>query len=571
MQKRVLLYFVLVFFIFSSCTTPNKNQNKSVDKPTMGGSLNLSLPDSPYSFYPPSALDINAVDIVTQVYEGLVSYSPKTLEIIPVIAETWEVDEGNTQYTFHIKKGVFFHEDDAFANKKRELTANDVSFTLYNICTFNENNKIFNGSLKGLLLGADQYYELSKKGAHKDSTIKGINIIDDYTIQLTLTKPNVNFLNILAMPYLSIISKECFDKYGAKMKIGTGPFKLYTDNVRNNELTLIKNTKYHQKDTLGNQLPYLDSINFFVYNIKKVELEEFKKDNLDLIWGLPSQNVNAIVKEKTAEFKKDSLYTLKRIPELTTEYCIFNTYKPVFSDKRIRQAFNYAIDKNKIIEEILKGEAYTTGDYGIIPPAMKNYDVNQIKGYEFNVEKAKKLLAEAGYPNGEDFPEVILELNNDGRKNIPIAVELQKQLHRNLGIKKLTFNMVSLADKLEHEMSGYGDMFKSSWTADYPDPANFLQLFYGKLVPEDVTTPSYPNTSRFQNEAFDQIFEQALHEQNQEKRMDLLIQAEQIVMDNAPLIVLYYEENYVLLKSKIKGLDFNPLKYKNLKNVYIKK
>ncbi len=572
MRNIVSYLFIGLIFVLYSCNGEKNNTTNNSEnlKPVLGGSLNLTLGSYPTSFFSTNAIDESSVEIISQIQECLVTYSSKTLEIVPLLAESWEIDDSKKEYTFHLKKGVKFHNDPVFNNASRELTSADVVATFYKMCTYGENNLIFDGSIKGLIKGADAYYEATKNNEKPDLTIEGIKVIDDYTVQISLNYSNSNFIQILGMPAFSILPEKCLKKYDSDFTVGTGPFILEKKNNRSEKILLIKNNEYHLKDSNEITLPYLDTVTYIISGQKNIELAEFKKGNIDLVWGLPSKNVTEIVSEQIGNFKRDSVYTVERVPEYSTSYISFNTKADVFNNVKIRQAFNYAIDKTKIVDDVLHGEAYSIGEFGIVPPAMAGYNVSQIKGYEFNVTEAKKLLAEAGYPNGKNFPEIEIIGNGDNKKNVSIIVEIQKQLIRNLGIN-VGLQIVSLNEKLAMERNGKGTLFNSGWTADYPDPSDFLKLFYGKSVPSDNSLPSHPNTSRFQNAEFDLKFEQAMQETNESKRLELLLEAEQILIDNAPIIPLYYGENYVLLRSYVKGFDYNALRYQNLKSVFIKK
>jgi oligopeptide transport system substrate-binding protein len=196
--------------------------------------------------------------------------------------------------------------------------------------------------------------------------------------------------------------------------------------------------------------------------------------------------------------------------------------------------------------------------------------VSSIKGYRYDPEKARKLLADAGFPDGKNFPSLKLELNSGGYKNTSIAVEIQKQWLKVLNIR-VDLDVVPMMKKLEDEKYGRADLFRSAWVADIPDPGNFLNLFYGKTVPKSADIPSFSNTSRYVNPKFDQLFEQAINEINQEKRYKLFAEAEQILMDDAAVIVLYYNESYVLLKADIRNYFANPMQYKDYSQIYFKK
>ena len=277
-----------------------------------------------------------------------------------------------------------------------------------------------------------------------------------------------------------------------------------------------------------------------------------------------------MVETQIVDFKnKPPKFVLERSPEMATQYYEFNLTKPPFNNFKVRQAFNYAIDRNKIIESVLKGEAYGPGINGICPPSFKGYDISEIKGYDFDAEKAKNLLVEAGYPDGKGFPKVKIELNSGGSKNTNVAMEIQKQLKNILNIE-VDFEVVSMKQNMEDQKFCKADIFRSAWIADFPSPENFLWMMYGKSVPEDITQPSYPNTSRYKNPEYDKLFETAKAATTKEESYDLFLKAEKVMMNDAPLIVLWYDEDYRLIKSNLHNYNSNPMCYQDFSEVYIK-
>ena len=236
----------------------------------------------------------------------------------------------------------------------------------------------------------------------------------------------------------------------------------------------------------------------------------------------------------------------------------------------MRQAFSYAIDRDKIISDVLNTEAFGAGICGITPPGISGYDITEIKGYSFNAEKAKKLLAEAGYPDGKNFPKVNIELNSGGGKYPEVVEEVKKQLKRVLNIE-VDYTVVPFAQKIEDSKFGKADMFRSGWVADYPSPENFLRTLYGADVPESMELPSYPNSPRYKNPVYDSLVVKGAQGKSEEDSYKYFLQAEQLMMNEAPLIILWYGENLKMIHSFVKNFYFNPMNYKDFSEVYIKK
>jgi ABC-type transport system substrate-binding protein len=296
---------------------------------------------------------------------------------------------------------------------------------------------------------------------------------------------------------------------------------------------------------------------------------------------LPPTKIVEVFAEQSYNFTESPpQWIVEHDPELVTQYYEFNSLIPPFNDIRVRKAFNYAIDKEKILLNTLNNQG-AVGSKGITPNVQlfNKYDFNKIQGYEFNPELAKKLFTEAGYPNGKGFPNVRLELNLGGNTHLSVAQEIQHQLNAVLNIW-IEFEQVSFNDKIEHSKYGKSEMFRSAWVADYPSPESFLSIFYGGNVPDDswdnetksFSKPSYPNTMRFKNKKFDELYLKGIKTTNskENERFELFAEAENTMMDQAPIIVLWYQENYTLFHSNIRNFHYNSMEHFDFSDVYIK-
>lgn len=254
---------------------------------------------------------------------------------------------------------------------------------------------------------------------------------------------------------------------------------------------------------------------------------------------------------------------------MSINYYGFQTQGKLFRNKKLRQAFNYAIDREKISKYILKDEA-RPAIYGIIPPSFPNYKSEDVKGFTFKPELARKLLAEAGYPNGQGFPtDFALLLNSGGDRNIEVAQAIQRMLSENLNLS-IRLNVLPFPQKLEQENKGSAQFWKSGWVADYPDPQSFLDIFYGKLVP-DSGGLSPVNSGRYISAEFDAMYEAALKEENMEKRFEYYKKADQIAINDAAYMPIYYDQSTYLTQKYVCNLDFNALDYIDLSRVYLTK
>lgn len=570
MKKIIIPALILTVGLLASCGNPSGNQHSpAAGGRIYGGTLSVNENDNYVSLYPHNITDVISHDIANQIYDGLVRFDNKNItKVLPDIAENWETDATGSVYTFKLRKGVMFHDDPCFPQGKgREVTAKDFKYSFELLCTAGENNNLFESSFKGKVKGADKFYENSKNGKH--SELDGVKALDDYTLQITLLSPASTFLYLLAGPVGYVFPKEAVEKYDAKTSVGTGPFMV--KNISDEKIILAKNSSYFRTDSLGNKLPFLDSVVFNFISDKTKEMEAFKKGETHIIFGLPAMSISEMVEQSIADFSsKNPKYILLRNPEMTTEYYQFNIIKPPFNNLKLRQAFSYAINRDKIIEEVLNTEAFGAGICGITPPGIAGYDITSVRGYNFNPDKAKKLLAEAGYPNGKNFPRATIELNSGGGKHVNVVEEIKRQLKEVLNVD-VDFVVVPFSQKIEDDKYARTEIFRSAWIADYPSAENFLGMFYGATVPDSLSKPSFPNTSRYRNPACDALLEKGFSAKDIDEGNKYYQQAEQLVMDDAPVIVLWYGENLKVIHSFVKNFYFNPMNYKDFSEVYIQK
>ncbi len=291
-----------------------------------------------------------------------------------------------------------------------------------------------------------------------------------------------------------------------------------------------------------------------------------------MLYRLPTEFIIEILEETSNKTNKGdySQYDLQRAPEMLTQFLSFNTQDKLFSNLNIRKALSFAIDREKILEDVLNGEGYAPGFHGITPPSFNNYPVNTIKGYTLDVDSAKYYLAKAGYPNGKEFPAVSLQLNAEGERNTNVAVEIQKQLRDNLNVN-IQLNVVPMSQLVDNSISGNYTLNRMAWQADFPSPENFLWVFYGKEVPDPIKNGSFPNIMRYKNNRFDALYEQALNAKSIGEANRIFLQAEQVVINDAPIIVLWYDEGYRLIQSFVKNFPNNPMQYRDFSEVYLER
>lgn len=558
-----LVPIVLLIVILTSCGSDKKQFEYA------GGSFKMALDNTPSTFIAREVNDVYSFELLSQVMEGLVSFNAEDLSLQPQIAEKWSISGDGTVFTFTIRDDILFHENPVFESvDDRKLTVEDVLFTFEKACKPNEEGNptaAYLFLLSNQVKGAKEYYE------GKAKSISGMKIKKN-RFEITLINPDQTYINKLANLSASIVSKKIVE---AKMEadvVGTGPF-CFTKPKEDETYVLLKNQDYYLTDNKGNALPYLDSVVFYVQTRKLEQLEMFEQGKTVLISGLPTSRITEMLEGRISDFNaQPPLKELYNNPLLTTQYYFFNMNDPRFKDVCVRKAFNYAIDRKRLADNVLRNQYYEYGIYGITPPissVFKGYDFSEIKkyGYDFNPEMAKQLLAEAGYPGGKGFGSVDLRLDISDL-NTAVAEELADQIYQTLGVN-VNIDGSNFEQRNEDGNMGKGDMFRTAWIADYSSPETFLGNFYGKLVPKDKSMPSSGNQSRYVNPLFDKYFEEG-RSASQKRRLELFSKAEIELMKDPPIIPLWYANDFTLSYSRVRNLKNNPMEFLDLRRVYIK-
>ena len=580
-MKKIIVSAIALSLVFTGCNTNKTVSETTVETPvakggkSYGGVLMVNENEFFKNLYPHNIVDAISYRVASQMYEGLFTFNQNDLSIEKRLCDSYKVSEDGLKYTFKIKQGVFFHSNECFKDGEgRELIAEDFKFSFTQLCTQDKNNQGFI-LFKDLLKGANEYYQASLNGT-PDFEVEGIKVIDKYTLELSLIKPSAFFITNLATPSGYVFPKEAYEMYGLDMRekvVGTGPFVLQSIEDEINVI-LKKNNNYHRKDEHGNQLPFLDAIKISFIPDKKSELFTFKKGNLDMIYGLPTEHIINILETTQSENGEYSNYNLQRKPEMGTHFLGFQMNDDVFKNRNVRLALSYAIDRVKILESVLNNEGFAPGNFGITPPIpefKKNgYDATLIKGYSLNLDSARYYLKKAGFPNGKGFPKTTLDLNSGGLINVDVAQEVKKQLKEHLNIE-IDINIVPLAQHIDNFQYGKTNFYHFAWIADIPTAQNFLWMLYGKDVTKNFEKPSYPNTMRYQNDKYDEYYEKALNSLTLEEANQNFLKAEQQAMNDAPIIVLWYDEGYRLLQSRVKDCPNNPMQFRDFGSVYLEK
>jgi peptide/nickel transport system substrate-binding protein len=504
---------------------------------TFGGMYRRMLSDNPSTLDPAYLTDIYGRAVVSQIFDGLVQFDAN-LTPRPAIAEFWEASRDGLTWTFSLRRGVKFHHG-------REVTARDVIYSFTRL--LNPTSPLRMAELFRHIQGATAFMQ------GKTKSVPGLQALDRYTLQMVLDEPLASGLALLGLADAAVVPQEEVEKPGAhfgRAPVGTGPFK-FVRWEPNQEIVLEANDHYYEGR------PFLDSIVFKIVVGTKWEerFAEFLQGNLE---------ETIIPRGKIDEVHVDPRYRqYQRIrkPALGLLYLGFNTQRKPFDDRRVRQAFNYAVNKEAIVREITRmGGILATG---VLPLGMPGYDP-ELQGYAYDPATAKRLLAEAGYPDGAGFPAVQLWSVDQAESTKAELAAYQRDLAE-VGVQvdiHFAPDWPTYRAMLEQ---GKLPMFRLVWYADIPDPDNFLSPL--------LHSTSLTNRTFYRNPRVDQLLEQARRELDEAQRITLYHEVERLVMHDAPWIPQHQPVLEYLYQPYVQGIAVNLLGQRSLpmKKIWFKK
>ncbi|MBL7128430.1 MAG: ABC transporter substrate-binding protein [Ignavibacteria bacterium] len=558
MKKSLLLSLALLIFINFSCSTDENADNKI---------FNLNVNVGIETLEPVMSNSTQTIWALSLCMEGLVTFD-KENKITPLLAKNWTISEDALTYTFNLKTNVKYYDDDCFTEtggKGRAVTAQDFKYCLERVNDPNTKSRglwVFRDKIKG----APEFIKSrSDESNNKIKEITGIKVINDSTLQIELIEPFAPFLSLLTMSYGFVYPREAVEYYKDdffKHPVGTGPFKFVKWDI-DKELIFEKNKDYWDKDEEGNQLPYLDGVRFTFTKSLETEFLDFTQNKYD--YHNPSSETFGQITDDEGNLLdlENKSSELIRQPWLNTVYYIMmQTTKlpggmgsPFINNKKLRQALNYGVDRKKIVRFVLKNRGFPA-ENGPLPIGIPGFDEN-IKGYTYDKAKAKLLLVEAGYPDGNGLYLTLVIGNDEIQQAIAIAIQEQmKELGVNIKLEQLM-----QATVLSKQQDGEFTFSRANWGADYFDPENFMALFYSKNL-----VPFGPNKTGYSNPRIDELYEQANKLTDFNERKKIYDEMQQIVIDDAAWLFIYYNQQVYLLHKNIEGFYLDGLNIIKLKH-----
>ena len=505
-------------------------------EPAMGsqGGRLVRLFSDPPTLDPHITTDYLAAAIVNEVFGGLVTIDP-SIEIVPDLAKQWDISPDGRVFTFRLREDAKFHDGSP-------VTAEDFRWSLERAA-----DPLTESPVTDLYLG--DVVGVSDKLNGESESITGLRVIDDYTVELTIDAPKSYFIAKLTYPTGFVLDRqnvEGEDDNWIFQPNGTGPFRLERYDV-GEAIILARNEHYH----LGS--PFLDEVEFILSGGDAMLM--YENDEIH-ITGLGLTDLERV--QDPANPLSAELATAP--PGFSVSFIAMNLDQEPFDDVKVRQALNYAINKQEIATEVL--EDLRVPAKGIIPPGFPSYNLD-LRGYEFNPDKAKQLLAESKYGGDlENFPSVTISVA--GNFGASVGLDLQAMLKTwqdVLGIDA-QIQQTEWATFLQDVHKKRFQMFTLAWSADYPDPQNFLDIMFH--------SQSDNNWMNYNNREVDSLLEAARTEQDQAARFEQYNRIEQLIVDDAPWVPLWHStESKVLIKPSVKGYHLVPMTIPKLRFVYL--
>ncbi len=541
-MRRGLLGLVLLLVLTAGCSQRHDDEeNLAIFKYNESAGI-LTLD-------PIYAKDLPHIWACNQVFNSLVAFDDK-MNLVPMVAKSWDISDDGLTYTFHLRNDVQFHHDTCFyqsalrqAQGPRYVTAQDFVYSF---------NRVVDKSLNspGLWIFSSVKH---------DDDHYAFTALDDTTFQIELAKPFPPFLGILSMTYASVVPHEAVEYYGDDFRshpVGTGPFKFqyWKENVK---LVFRKNPNYFEYDAAGERLPYIDAVSISFLIDKQVAFLEFIKGKFDFMSGIDARYKDELLTyDGNLRKKYEDKIELITEPYLNTEYFSFfidpNDELGPERAKALRQAVSLCIDREKMLRYLRNGIG-EPGTGGMIPVGLPGH--SSTIGYGYDLKRAQRLVAE-NHLEGH-----LLQLSTVA-DYADIGKFVQSQVEQ-IGLQ-CKMEVMPPATMRSMRSNGSLPFFRSSWVADYPDAENYLSLFVSSNF-----APSGPNYCHYTNPKFDKLFDKALLCNDLEQRAAYYTEMDSLMMQDAPVVVLFYDEVLRFVNKRVKDMGSNPTNLLDLRRVKI--
>ncbi len=495
-----------------------------------GGVLRRLWSDPP-TLDPHLSGDTTSAGVVVEIFSGLVALNTD-LQLVPDVADRWEISQDGKTYTFYIRDNARFHDG-------KPITASDFKWSLERAASPDTASPVADTYLSDIV-GVDDVLE------GRTTDIAGVRVIDDRTLQIEIDAPKAYFLAKMTYPTAYVLDRENVEAGGnswTDSPNGSGPFRLAEYTV-GEVIVLERNENFYLEP------PHLDSV---IMNLAGGQsMAMYENDEID-ITGVGLFELDRVL-DPTEPLNKELVIAP---PSFTTFYIGFNASEPPFDDPKFRQALTHAVDKDLIANEVLS--TLVTPAYGVLPPGFPGYNAD-LEGLQFDPDLARQLLSESKYADAETRPRIVVTVPGTGGSiglDMEVVIEMWRQeLEVEVEIQQVEW-ATYLQDLNANKFQAFGG---SGWQADYPDPQDFLDILFH--------TDSKQNHTSYSNPDLDAILEQARTEPDVERRVELYHQAEDLIVQDAPLLPLWYTgEQYVLIKGHIEDYRLTPMTIPKLRHV----
>lgn len=526
-----LFIFLVLTILCTNCGNTSSNEKEHL---VFRYNENGNIP----TLDPAFARDLSRLNACNQLFSGLIQLD-ENLATQPDIAKNWTLSKDMKTYLFNLRDDVYFHKNDCFKNssKTRKVIAQDFTYSF---------NRLTDP-------------KVASSGRWVMDFVESYNALNDSTFQIKLKKPFPAYLSLLSTKYCSVVPEEAIEYYGStfrKNPVGTGPFK-FKAWEENTKLVFRKNNMYYEKDNEGNQLPYLEAVAITFLSDKQAEFLQFIQGNLDMLRSIDNSYKDELLTPNGAlnEAYADRV-TLHKIPSLNSEYIgmFLGNKGDVLQNKNLRKAINFGFSRKAMIS-FLRNNIGTPANSGFIPKGIDGY--NEQLGYTYQPEKAKAYFEAFKKETGSKKAHITLGTTAEYAS---ICEFIQREVQK-IGID-ITVEVMPSGTLRQKKRSGKIQMFRASWIADYPDAENFMIPYIAEKF-----APNGPNYTHFKNKTFETLYKKSFTINNIEERKLIYQKLDSILIEEAPIIPLFYDEAIRFDQKNITGIPNNSQSFLFLKEV----